>query len=55
MHGVLVEIAKLKEKYTTAEPIYLSEFFKPDGANKLYNSLQALHQDQYADNYRIIV
>lgn len=55
MHSVLDEIAKLTEKYITAEPIYLSEFFKPDGAKKLYDSLQALHQDQYNDNYRIVI
>ena len=48
-------VDKLKTVYDTSEPLYLSSFFQPNGEKWLYESLSALHQEEYKNNYRIIV
>jgi radical SAM protein with 4Fe4S-binding SPASM domain len=52
---VLDTINDLKKIYTTSDPLYLSNFFQPNGEKWLYDSLSKLYQAKYENNYRILV
>ena len=52
LENVLLE---LQQKYDCSNPLYLSNFFKPDGENWLYTQLTQLYQPVYKNNYRLVV
>ena len=52
LENILLE---LRQKYDCSTPLYLSNFFKPDGENWLHNQLAQLYQPVYKNNYRLIV
>lgn len=52
LENVLLE---LQQKYDCSTPIYLSNFFKPDGENWLYTQLTQLYRPVYKNDYRLIV
>ena len=52
MDNILLELQK---RYDCSDPIYLSDFFQPDGNHRLYNRLKDLYQPVYKDTYRILV
>jgi radical SAM protein with 4Fe4S-binding SPASM domain len=45
----------LQQKYDCSEPLYLSNFFQPDGKKWLYDKLTTLYQPVYHNNYRLLV
>jgi radical SAM protein with 4Fe4S-binding SPASM domain len=45
----------LRQKYNCSEPVYLSNFFKPNGEKWLYDKLKQLHQPVYENNYRLLL
>ena len=52
LENILLE---LRQKYDCSTPLYLSNFFKPDGEKWLHNQLAQLYQPVYKNNYRLIV
>ena len=48
-------ISKLQQKYNCSEPLYLSDFFQPNGDRWLHNKLAELHQPVYDTDYRVLV
>ena len=48
-------LAKLQKQYDCSNPIYLSNFFKPDGEKWLYNQLLQVYQTSYKNDYRVII
>lgn len=48
-------LSELQQKYDCSDPIYLSNFFKPNGEKWLYELLSSLYQAEYKNNYRILV
>jgi len=52
LENVLLE---LQQKYDCSAPLYLSNFFKPDGENWLHNQLSQLYRPVYENNYRLVV
>ena len=45
----------LQQKYNCSEPLYLSNFFKPNGEKWLYDKLKQLYQPVYENNYRLLL
>src|SRR5210317_438546 len=37
------------------QPIFLSDFFMPDGKNKIFSTLQKYHKQRYENNERIVI
>jgi radical SAM protein with 4Fe4S-binding SPASM domain len=52
---IIDTINDLKQIYNTSEPLYLSNFFQPDGEKWLCDKLTALYQPVYNKNYRVLV
>jgi len=50
-----MSVLEIQQKYNCSEPLYLSNFFQPDGEKWLYDKLTALYQPVYDDNYRVLV
>ena len=52
LENVLLE---LQQKYDCSDPIYLSNFFEPNGDKWLHSKLTELYQPVYNNNYRLVV
>ena len=48
-------LLELQQKYDCSDPLYLSNFFQPNGKKWLHNRLTQLYQSVYKNNYRILV
>ena len=48
-------LLEIQQKYICSEPLYLSNFFQPNGDKWLHNKLADLYQAAYNHNYRILV
>jgi radical SAM protein with 4Fe4S-binding SPASM domain len=48
-------LLSMQEKYDCSEPLYLSNFFKPNGKKWLYDKLKNLYQPVYQNRYRILL
>jgi organic radical activating enzyme len=46
---------QLTQQYNTSEPLYLSNFFQPNGEKWLFENLQKLYQPVFENNFRILV
>ena len=50
-----IALSELQQKYTCSEPLYLSNFFKPNGEKWLHDKLTELYQPVYKNNYKLVL